>query len=173
MTGWPTGTIATVLYQNGKAWWAIGDFTYWLYWDANEAERFVELREIVRYGRKEIIVRDHEGGTGIAETWLSIYRMQNGNLYRVFRTLEDGSYSNGGISEFEHRTLGYPEHGLEAPAFLVARYVKRTEPAEEGSPVRVMRKCSVFRWDAAGFAFVGDKAATPKLCSEPTANPSP
>jgi hypothetical protein len=172
VAGWPAGTIATVLYQNGKAWWAIGDFTYWLYWDANEAERFVELREIVWDGRKEIIVRDHEGGTGISETWLSIYRMQDGRLYRVFRTLEDGYDSHQGISEYEHRTLEYPEHYLEAPAFLVTRYVKRTEPAEGGRPVRVTRKCSVFRWDAAGFAFVEDKIATPKLCPDPTGKPS-
>lgn len=162
-----------VFQGKGQEWWVIGDFKYWWHWDPNEAEQFIELREIVWYGRKEIMVRDHEGGSGMAETTLSIYRMQDERLYRVFRTLEDGSYSNGGTSEYEHRTLEYPEHGLEAPAFLVARYVKRTEPAEGGRPVRVMRKCSVFRWDAAGFAFVGDKAATPKLCSEPTTTPSP
>ncbi len=172
-TGQPARSIAMVFQGKRQEWWAIGDFTYWYHWDANEAERFVELREIVWSGRKEIIVRDHEGGTGMAETTLSIYRMQDGRLYRVFRTLEDGYDSHQGISEYEHRTLEYPEHDWNAPAFLVVRYVKRTEPAEGGRPVRVTRKCSVFRWDAAGFAFVGDKAATPKLCSEPAANPSP
>ena len=37
------------------------------------------------YGRKEIIVRGMGGGSGLQETDLSIYRMANGALYRIFR----------------------------------------------------------------------------------------
>ncbi len=162
-------TIALVFDKIGDSWWVIGDFSYWYHWDVNEAERFIELREIVRYGRKEIIVRDWGGGTGVAETRLSIYRMQNGSLYRVFRTVEDGFhfiYGGVGDSEYEHRTIEYPDHDWNAPSLLVARYVKRIEPAQKGAPVRVSRDCSVFEWDAAAFVFVKKNAATPSLCSD-------
>jgi hypothetical protein len=162
-------TFALVFDKTGESWYVVGDFSYWWHWDANEAEKFIELREIVHYGQKEIIVRDWGGGTGMAETWLSIYRMHNGSLYRVFRTLEDGFhflYGGVGNSEYEHRTLEYPDHDRNAPAILVARRVKRIEPAKKGGAIRVSRDCSAFRWDAATFDFVANKAATPGLCSD-------
>jgi hypothetical protein len=164
----PSHTIALVFDKIGGSWWVVGDFSYWWHWDVNEAERFIELREIVRYGRKEIIVRDWGGGTGVAETGLSIYRMQNGSLYRVFRISEDGFHFIYGVgtSEYEHRTLEYPDHDWNAPALLVTRHLKRIEPAQEGAPVRVSRDCSVFEWDAAAFVFVKNKAAMPNLCSD-------
>jgi hypothetical protein len=160
-------TIALVFDKIGTSWYAVGNFSYGYHWDANEAERLIELREIVQYGRKDIIVRDRGGGTGIAETVLSIYRMHNGSLYRVFRTLEDGFHAAVGVgtAEYEHRTLEYPDHDPYTPALLVARHVKRVEPAQEGAVVRVSRDCSVFEWDAAGFVFVKKKAAMPSLCS--------
>jgi hypothetical protein len=166
-TDFPPGTIALVFDKIGASWWVIGDFSYGWQRDANEAERFIELREIVHYGRKEIIVRDWGGGTGFAETGLSIYRMQNGSLYRVFRTVEDGFHFIYGVgtTEYEHRTLEYSDHDWNAPALLVARHVKRIEPAQEGAAVRVSRDCSVFQWDAAAFVFVKKKAAMPSLCS--------
>jgi hypothetical protein len=163
----PPRTIAVVFDKDGKSWAVIGDFSYWWHWDANEAERLIELREIVHYGRKEIIVRDWGGGTGVAETSLSIYRMQNGALYRVFRTLEDGFHFivGAGTSEYEHDTLEYPDHDWNAPALLVARHLKRIEPARKGAAIRVSQDCSIFRWDATAFLFVENKAAMPSLCS--------
>ena len=161
-------TIALVFDKTGESWYVVGDFSYWWHWDANGAEKFIELRAIVRDGQKEIILRERSGGTGMAETWLSIYRMQNGSLYRVFRTMEDGFHFIVGVgtSEYEHRTLEYPDHDLKAPVLLVARHLKRIEPAQEGRRVRVSRDCSVFQWDAAAFVFVENKAALPSLCSD-------
>jgi hypothetical protein len=163
----PPRTFASVFDRAGESWWVIGDFSYWWHWGANEAEQLIGLREIVRNGRKEITVRDWSGGTGVTETWLSIYRMQNGYLYRVFRTLEDGFHFivGAGTSEYEHRTLEYPDHDWNAPALLVARHLKRTEPSRKGLAFRLSRNCSVFRWDSASFSFVEDKAAMPNLCS--------
>lgn len=145
----------------------VGDFSYSWHWDVNEAERFIELREIVSASRKEIIVRDSGGGTGVAETWLSIYHMNNGHLYRVFRTMEDGFHFivGDGTSEYDHRILEYPDRAWDSPAFVVVRHRKRIEPAEKGQPVRSTADCSVFQWDGATFLFANEKAATPKLCS--------
>src|SRR5208283_2291146 len=53
-TGQPAQSIAMVFQGKGQEWWVIGDFKYWWHWDPNEAEQFIELREIVWYGRKEI-----------------------------------------------------------------------------------------------------------------------
>jgi hypothetical protein len=165
--GFPNRSIAIVLDKSGDDWRVVGDFSYWWHWDPNEAERFIELREIVWAGRKEIIVRDHGGGTGLAETSLSIYRMHDGYLYRVFRTTEDGFHAivGEGTAEYEHRTIDYPEHAWNEPAYLAVHYRKRIEPAEKGQPVRKSSSCSVFRWDAPTFVFVKDKQAAPKFCS--------
>ena len=161
-------TIAIVFDKTGEVWWVVGDFSYWWHWEANKAEQLIELREIVHYGRKEIIVRDWGGGTGIAETWLSIYAMHNGSLYRIFRTLEDRFrfVVGAGTPEYEHRTLEYPDHDANSPALLVARHLKRIEPAQKGVAIRANRDCSVFRWDPAAFIFVESKAAMPSLCSD-------
>ena len=164
----PPRTIAVVFDKTGGSWWVVGDFSYWWHWGANEAEQFIELREIVHDGRKEIIVRDWGGVTGAAETCLSIYRMNSGSLYRIFRALEDGFHFivGAGTSEYEYRILEYPDHDWNAPALLVARHLKRIGPAQKGVAIRVSRDCSVFRWDPSAFVFVENKAATPSLCSD-------
>ncbi len=160
-------SMAYVFDQDDRGWWVAGEFPYGYHWNPNEAERFVELREIVWYGRKDIVVRDTGGGTGILETSLSIYRMHNGLLYRIFETTEDREASILGTSmtEHEHRDISFPEHYTGDPAFLVSRYQKRTEFAEHARPDRKISSCSAFRWDAVSFVFVEDKAAAKFQCA--------
>ena len=71
----PATTVAYVFDQDSQGWWQVGMFDYWWHWNADQAERLIELREIVWYGRKDIVVREQNGGTGVAETDLSIYRI--------------------------------------------------------------------------------------------------
>jgi len=159
-------TNAFVFDRDARGWWVVGEFRYSWHWDTNEAERFVGLREIIWPGRKEIIVRDYGGGTGVAETGLSIYRMHDGYLYRVFHMTEDAFYFiiGAGRAKYEHRTIEYPEHYENDPVFLTVHYEKRLEADPRGRPAGEVRSCSVFRWDATRFLFGEDKLAPAKLC---------
>ena len=164
----PAATIAFVFDKSAQDWWLVGEFSYGWHWDANEAERLIEFREIVWPGRKEIIVRERQGGTGVAETELSIYRMHNGFLYRVFHTTEDAYHYifGAGRTEDEHRTIEYRQANADGHAFLVVHYEKRIEPDQHSRPIREIRSCSAFRWNAVSFVFVEDKTAATKLCSD-------
>ena len=161
------GTVALVFDHREDGWWQVGSFGYSWHWNANQAERFIELREIVSYGRKDILVRITEGGTGIAETTLSIYRLSKGRLYRAFRTMEDGyRYVYGsGITVSDKRTIEYPESDSDA-RFLLVHHVSRTEPDEpsRSNPVREKKSCSVYRWEAREFTFKLDGGSGRKLC---------
>jgi hypothetical protein len=70
-SGSPARTMAIVFDKVGDIWWIVGEFSYWWHWNANDAERLIELREIVWPGRKEIIVREQGGGTGVADPTLA------------------------------------------------------------------------------------------------------
>ena len=89
-----------------------------------QAERLIELREIVWYGRKDIIVREQAGGTGVAETTLSIYRMYEGRLYRIFRMIEDryDAPIGGSGTITQHRQIEFPELDPATGKFLVVHY---------------------------------------------------
>jgi hypothetical protein len=154
-------TIAWVFKKGPEGWWMVGTFNYSWHWDPNQAERFIEFREIVTYGRKEIIVRDTGGGTGLAETRLAIYRMNNGFLYRVFETTED-RFSNvigTGMTEYEHRDIEYLEAGL------IVRLRKHLEDGPDHKKPEI-RTCSAFTWDAVSFRFAEDKAAAATACKK-------
>ena len=170
-SGFPASTIAVVFAKDGEGWWMVGQFSYWWHWSANEAERFIELREIVWPGRKEIIVREQGGGTGFAETNLSIYRLHKGYLYRIFQTTEDAFHYvyGGGRSEYEHRDLEYLERDNSDRVFVVVRYEKRTEFDQHSRRTQKARSCSVFRWDGASFSLGEDMAASAEFCMTRTA----
>ena len=68
-------------------------------------ERFFELREILPYAGKYILVRDIEGGTGVQQTQLSIYRLLNGSLYRIFETEDERwAYVYGGAKTVSRKS---------------------------------------------------------------------
>jgi hypothetical protein len=84
----------------------------------------------VNYGRKDIIVRERNGGTGVATTQLSIYRLHNGRLYRVFDTAED-EYRyiyGGGATVTETRRVEFPESGSNGQRFLLIHHRATREP---------------------------------------------
>jgi hypothetical protein len=168
---WPDATIALVFDKTDRGWGVVGEFRYSWHWSANEAERFISFREIVSHGRKEIIVRERGGGTGVAETRLSIYRMHDGLLYRAFQTIEDSFHwiVGTGTSEYEHRDVEYPEAGGASPVFLIVRSQKRTETEPPSRSVRKTVSCSVFRWNASSVVFEKDQSAVAHLCPEQSA----
>ena len=169
MNVWPPGTVAYVFAKNDQCWWEVGKFHYSWHWNSGQADRFIELREVVSYGRKDIIVREQGGGTGVSETRLSIYRMHEGRLYQIFQAIEDAFHYvlGGGETVYEERKIEYPDSDPARGKFLVVRYHKRTEldKASGRDQTRETHSCSAHRWDAEHFAFVKDGSATARLCA--------
>ncbi len=162
---------AYVFDKDSEGWWQIGQFYCSWHCVADQAERLIELREIVWYGRKDIIVREQGGGTGLAETTLSIYRMYDGRLYHIFQTVEDryDAPIGGSGTVTQHRQFEFPESDPNSGKFLVVHYRKLSEPdtGNGNGKVRETHSCTVYRWDAARFTFAEDVAAVNKLCAQP------
>lgn len=161
-------SAAYVFDKEGDGWWEVGQFRCWWHCLADQAERLIELREIVWYGRKDIIVRERGGGSGFAETTLSIYRLYEGRLYRVLQTMEDrGEGVIGGGKITQHRRIEFPESYPNEPKFLDVHYDKEAvSDAGDGKKRAETHSCTTYRWDAVQFRFAEDKAAVAKLCSQ-------
>jgi hypothetical protein len=96
-------------------------------WGPNEAERMLELRNIVDFDHKDIIIRLTSGGSSIQkEVLLSIYRLYQGRLYRTFQTTEEfavRTFPTPAVMMIEdevHR-LDYPDLDQAKGAFIVLR----------------------------------------------------
>lgn len=174
LSGSPVGTVALVLDQQKDGWKQVGKFDYSWHWDSNQAEKLIELREIVRSGQKDIIVRTRSGGTGVDETELTIFRMHEGKLYRIFRTLENAEYTiccgipDSGSFVEEARAITFPRESVNEP-YIVVRHTRTKHPPENTSkqPVRPRSRvsCTVFKWTPQPFVFLEDKTAAPELCA--------
>jgi hypothetical protein len=86
-------TSAAVFDKFRDAWWQVGAFDYSWHWNSETAERLIGLREIVWPRRKDLVVRQESGGTGVVRTDLAVYRMYNGVLFRVFNINEGWHYA--------------------------------------------------------------------------------
>src|SRR5437868_1028861 len=64
------GVIGRVLDQNGGAWREVGKFGSWWRFEPTDAEKFLEFRETVTAGIKDIVVRYRGGGTEVSGTTL-------------------------------------------------------------------------------------------------------
>jgi len=164
-------TAAAYLFDRDKeSWWEVGRFYCSWHCFADQAERLIELREIVWYGREDIIVREQAGGTGVAETTLSIYRMYEGRLYRIFRMIEDryDAPPGGSGTVTQRRQIEFPESDRASGKFLVVHYRKLTESDTSGrnGTLRETHSCIVYRWDAARFMFAEDNSAVSKFCAQ-------
>ncbi len=166
LSGSPPSTIALVFDHQRDGWWQVGRFDYSWHWHSDQAERMIELRELILPGRKDILVRTSTGGTGIAETSLAIYRMHKGRLYRVFHTIEDASHyaHTPTTSVSEHRRI---EYRADADGrFLVVHQIIHEEPEKPSTarPASVKETCSVYAWDPARFAFIPSARDKRRFC---------
>ena len=168
--GFPPASHAYVFEKDERGWWIIGDFIYGYHWDANDAERFLEVRQILYHPHQseEILVRDFGGGSELSENTLTIYAMYHQALYPIFEILEDRQEWIVGTNrtEFEHRDISFPEPNPNGPIFLLDRYEKRTKMALEDGRSRSQRTaaCAAYRWDAMAFEFVEERVEAKRLC---------
>jgi hypothetical protein len=168
-SGSPPGTVALVFDRQKDGWMQVGSFGYWWHWDSNQAEKLIELREIVSYRRKDILVRTRNGGTGVAETELAIFRMHDGKLYRVFRAVEDSYNTFSGSIVEDERAITYPGE-YSSDSYIVVRHTRTKRPLEEDSKRSVRPRprvsCTAFRWTPQRFTFLADKDASARFCAD-------
>jgi hypothetical protein len=139
---------AAVYDFDGKAWWRVGEFS------------------------QNILVREPGHGTGVMQTNLKIFRMREGRLYPVFRTIEQNDYDTGGPGtkgerHVERRNVIYTAQGD-------ALIVHRTEAVDPDmdAPCRPRSvACSVYRWDRGEFRFLRDLEADAAHCDRKTRQP--
>ncbi len=169
-------TRAVVFDKAKDGWWQVGAFDYSWIWTSDTAEHLIEVKEIVWPGRKELIVRQESGGTGVVRTDLAIYRMYSGELYRVFDVNESWQYAAMGqpnvTAYLEQHEISfhdqYAAYHQGRPSILV-RHTKTAYPTDSSAQPSVQNLgCVAYAWDARRFEFLSDSAATARLCGPET-----
>jgi hypothetical protein len=155
-------TAAAIFDKGPDGWWEIGEFQSTSRWDAGDAERLIELQEIVWPGRKDIVVHLHSATTG-DPVGLAVYRVYKGQLYRVFKSNEDPEAA--GIAR-SLVTLYAP--GADGRSAIVVRGTRTVLPASSST----RPGCVAYGWDAATFSFLPDHALTTGLCDGGTERPA-
>jgi hypothetical protein len=167
------GTRLLIFKRSEGQWWRIGDFLLWYMWTANDADRMLELRNIVDFDHQDIIIRLTAGGSDIQkETELNMYRLYKGRLYRTFETTEEFAlrrFSEPGAEmiEDERNDIYYPEPEQGKDAYFVVRRSKQTMPSSEWGILERPRKivdCVPYRWDPIKYLFVADRSASSNFC---------
>lgn len=167
-------TDALVFKKSGKEWWRVGVFSLSYMWTANDADHMLELRDIVGFDHKDIIIRVTAGGSDIQkEIGLGIYRLYKGRLYRTLETTEEFAvrrYPDAGeMVEDERNDIYYPEPEQGKDAYIVVRRSKQDIPRSDWGVIDHPRKvigCVPYRWDPIKYLFVADRSASEKFCQE-------
>jgi hypothetical protein len=170
-----TGAAIVIVMDRAEgSWWKVGQFTN-AWRSSGDLDETVQVRDVIENGRSEIMIRDSGGGTDIAETHLSIYRLQSGRLHRVFRVSEESRYRVVGAQDpetatYERAWLSYPDREeAGAPMIVVDRTKTVIGPTPELNPDRQLRVapgvCEVYRWNGEQEGFVADSSAASTLCA--------
>lgn len=171
--GFPLSTRALIFKRSRNQWLRVGNFVLDYMWGPDQAERMLELRNIVDFEYKDIIIRLTGGGTDIQKAvQLSIYRLYQGRLYRTFQTTEEFAvrrFPGPGVMMIEdevHR-LDYPDLDQAKGAFIVLHGSKTLVRASEWGilepqPNRI--DCLPYRWEPSRYTFVEDQNAAARLC---------
>lgn len=141
-------------------------------WTANAAERMLELRNIVDFDHRDVVIRLTAGGSDIQkEIELSMYRVYQGRLYRTFETTEEfalrRSSDVGEMIEDERNEIYYSEPQQGKDSYSVVRRSKQTMPSSEWGVLERPRKlvdCIPYRWDPIKYLFVADRSASGRFC---------
>lgn len=134
------GVHAVVLDQRRGEWRVAGRFNSWWNFTKADATRFLEFRETVDPGVKDILIRTRSGGTEDARTTLEIARLKDGAMVIVLAISEHETameHPSGDVYSTEARI----EH---APGLVTVRSTKRPGNA---------LTCQLYRWNSAAFRF--------------------
>jgi hypothetical protein len=142
-------------------WQIIGHFNFSHHWNAEDAERLVEVHAPF------ILIRDFGGGTGVTSSAVRLYRCWKGALYQVFEMTEYAHFwearAPGVASDTtEVRILFRGESFSEEPVLEV----RRTDTTEFIDLRRPRQKvsCKGYEWAAASFSLQSTARATNALC---------
>lgn len=145
------GVIGRVLDQDGGGWQVVGKFNSWWRFEAADAESFLEFRETVTPGVKDVIVRHRGGGTEISGTTLDIYRLRNGVLELVLSVMEQET-------AMEHPSGDVFETNAQI-AYMPGR-IKTVALRRPGN----RKTCISYVWSAARFRFEDDPSTDNSAC---------
>ena len=142
------GVIGRVLDHHNGVWRMIGKFGSWWRFEPADAVRFLEFRETVATGVKDIIVRHRGGGTEVSGTTVEVYRLRNGNLVNVFSVSE------------EETAMEHPSGNVFVTSAEITFAPGRITTVTTRHPGN-RRTCASFAWNEARFHFEEEKGACP------------
>jgi hypothetical protein len=129
------GVAAVVLDARGAGWEIAGKFNDWWNYKPAHADRFIELRETVDGGVKDLLVRTHGGGTEEETIDVELFRMRAGKLIPVWKA-----------NEYSYK--------MEHPSGKAATSVSVVAFPEPGrAVVRTGTVCRAFVWSRESFRF--------------------
>lgn len=169
------GAAAHVFAKRAATWWEVGVFDDWWHWSSERMDEFVTLKETAEYGQKDILIRTTGGGSGMQETRLTIYRLYQSRLYRVFTTVEE-SLSDimtepdpQELTTREQRKIAYRDTG-NSNNFLIVQHIRTkyaSRNVENEAPIGKpqIKGCAAYGWEPGRFSFVWNREATKRFCS--------
>jgi hypothetical protein len=166
-------TEVLVFKRSEGRWWCVGVFSLWYMWTSDDAGRMLELRNIVDFDNKDIVVRLTAGGTDIQkEIELSIYRLCRGRLYRTFELTEEFALrkfpSPGAMMiEDDRHFISYPEPKQGEDPYIVVHRSTQSVPASEWDVIErlpTIVDCVPYRWNPVKYLFIADRSASPRFC---------
>lgn len=170
-------TAAVVFDRSDESWWRIGEFTYHWHWSGSYAARQVEFGSFSNYDGQDLIIRERAGGTDVATTQTSLYRMHDTRLYRIFRFTEESwsvmmDIAEAGSEVQVRRTLYSVDDTGSKPRTIALAQTKRVAAARANTKPSLSRSCQIYRWDAETLSFRRDAESDARLCAlAPWTNP--
>ncbi len=182
-------TWASVLLHSSSGWERIGRFSCWCKYESNPLEGFVEFRSVLGSPATEIIAHDSGGGSGFWARFLTLFRLQNGRLEKIFDTTDKATdchpTQNKDYCTLIQARIEYQNFNT-TPALVLTRLesIERVPriPSSEQSPAwsppllevfqNVRRVgCEILLWDGAKRSFAGSRRWTSLYCRASTPGP--
>jgi len=153
----PSSSVV-VVDRGADGWYAVGTFRYWWHWNAEDTERMVEVHAPF------LLVRDIEGGSGLSETRVKIFRLWQGRLFKTFEAEEEATSGGAGLDRKLQSRIHFREAGFPLGTGLEVRNDETTSSAEtRWRPVR-RRSCTGYAWVPRSFSFEASAMATREFC---------
>jgi len=167
-------TRVIVADSTPEGWNIVGQFKYWYHWNADEAEKIVEVHPPF------ILIRESNGGTGIFEMTVHVYRLWKGRLYKTLELEESSDITMWGDPDHT-RTITKRDIQFETGDFSLWT----TKPLDERHPLPWLRvnteerttfngsdagkshpvlSCDGYEWIPESFEFKITKKATETVC---------